>query len=243
MLRSLYAQAKLNELMRQPASGGRDEAVRELGMEYGMVTPGTSLLVLDSLDQYLEYGVRPSASSPELRAEYDRMMMEGEKREVLKEESSRLDRLKTYLASWERLQKWYDSLKYVPAEVLWKQGKMEEAIDAYEKILKQDAGNRYAMKRLKEFRNTLEGVKKAAKAKEERQTLKRKLEKEYAVGMPESVQGMLSLASGFRDVGDYEKAVLLFGNVLKKDPDNAAARRELESISRRMVFSLSLIHI
>ncbi len=55
--------------------------------------------------------------------------------------------------------------------------------------------------------------------------------------MPESVQGMLSLASGFRDVGDYEKAVLLFGNVLKKDPDNAAARRELESISRRMVFS------
>lgn len=237
MLRSLYAQAKLNELMRQPASGGRDEAVRELGMEYGMVTPGTSLLVLDSLDQYLEYGVRPSASSPELRAEYDRMMMEGEKREVLKEESARLDRLKTYLASWERLQKWYDSLKYVPAEVLWKQGKMEEAIDAYEKILKQDAGNRYAMKRLKEFRNTLEGVKKAAKAKEERQTLKRKLEKEYAVGMPESVQGMLSLASGFRDVGDYEKAVLLFGNVLKKDPDNAAARRELESISRRMAFS------
>lgn len=93
---------------------------------------------------------------------------------------------------------------------------MEEAIDAYEKILKQDAGNRYAMKRLKEFRSTLEGVKKAAKAKEERQTLKRKLEKEYAVGMPESVQGMLSLASGFRDVGDYEKAVLLFGNVLKK---------------------------
>lgn len=207
MLRSLYAQAKLNELMRQPASGGRDEAVRELGMEYGMVTPGTSLLVLDSLDQYLEYGVRPSASSPELRAEYDRMMMEGEKREVLKEESSRLDRLKTYLASWERLQKWYDSLKYVPAEVLWKQGKMEEAIDAYEKILKQDAGNRYAMKRLKEFRNTLEGVKKAAKAKEERQTLKRKLEKEYAVGMPESVQGMLSLASGeyigFVDPDDY----------------------------------------
>lgn len=59
---------------------------------------------------------------------------------------------------------------------------MEEAIDAYEKILKQDAGNRYAMKRLKEFRNTLEGVKKAAKAKEERQTLKKKTEKEYAVG-------------------------------------------------------------
>lgn len=48
MLRALYAQARLQELLCRPPSAVTDEAVGNLGMEYGIVTPGTSLLVLDS---------------------------------------------------------------------------------------------------------------------------------------------------------------------------------------------------
>jgi Ca-activated chloride channel family protein len=38
-----------------------------LGRTYGVVTAGTSLLVLESLDQYLRHGVEPPASLPDLR--------------------------------------------------------------------------------------------------------------------------------------------------------------------------------
>ncbi len=41
-----------------------------LGRSYGVVTAGTSLLVLESLDQYVRHGVEPPATWPELQTQY-----------------------------------------------------------------------------------------------------------------------------------------------------------------------------
>lgn len=44
--------------------GEGSERVLALGRAYGLVTPGTSLLVLETLEQYLEYDLEPPASLP-----------------------------------------------------------------------------------------------------------------------------------------------------------------------------------
>ena len=49
---------------------GNHERILALGRQYGVVTPGTSLLVLETLDQYVRYQVEPPASQPQLRQDY-----------------------------------------------------------------------------------------------------------------------------------------------------------------------------
>lgn len=57
LLQRYWAQKKIADLA---VGGKRNEAAMvEVGKRYGVVTPGTSLLVLERLDQYLEHGVRP----------------------------------------------------------------------------------------------------------------------------------------------------------------------------------------
>ncbi len=69
--RSFHAQNKLASLLLEPESPAREMLLRQLGEEYGIVTPGTSLLVLENMEQYLRHEVRPPACCPELRERYD----------------------------------------------------------------------------------------------------------------------------------------------------------------------------
>ena len=48
----------------------QDEQSLILARRFGIVSPGTSLLVLDTVEQYIEYRVEPPASLPEMREEY-----------------------------------------------------------------------------------------------------------------------------------------------------------------------------
>jgi Ca-activated chloride channel homolog len=50
--------------------GEHSPLVLALGRTYGLVTPGTSLLVLESLDQYLEYNIEPPSTLPALVSEF-----------------------------------------------------------------------------------------------------------------------------------------------------------------------------
>ena len=68
LLRTYWAQRKVRELMPFPERN-RAELV-DLGRRHGLVTPGTSLLVLERLDQYIEFEVEPPACFPEWREEY-----------------------------------------------------------------------------------------------------------------------------------------------------------------------------
>jgi len=69
MIRTLYGMLKLEAAKRDPKT--TQAAFLMLGQQYGLVTPGTSMLVLESLDQYLEYSIRPPETLPEYRAKYD----------------------------------------------------------------------------------------------------------------------------------------------------------------------------
>jgi len=52
--------------------GSQSEEILTLARKYGVVSPGTSLLVLETIEQYLEYGIEPPASRPEMLAAYRR---------------------------------------------------------------------------------------------------------------------------------------------------------------------------
>jgi Ca-activated chloride channel homolog len=61
--------------------GEHSEKVLALGRTYGLVTPGTSLLVLESLEQYLEYAIEPPSSLPDLVRDYRSRMAEKDREE------------------------------------------------------------------------------------------------------------------------------------------------------------------
>ena len=60
LLRRLWAQKKLAHLMIHQKPNEKEIAA--LGKQFGMVTPYTSLLVLDSLEQYVQYEIAPPKS-------------------------------------------------------------------------------------------------------------------------------------------------------------------------------------
>ncbi len=107
LLRSLYAQAQLQKMLSMPPDKKRDKDIRKLGMQYGIVTPGTSLLVLDSLDQYLRHEVRPPASAPEMRRQYDSVMAKRKKDEKADKEKAVSERLGLSITAWKEWQSWY----------------------------------------------------------------------------------------------------------------------------------------
>lgn len=65
----VWAQKKLNDLDVQYEQH-KDE-IRSLGQQFGLVTRNTSLLVLESVEDYVRYGITPP---DELRADFDRQM-------------------------------------------------------------------------------------------------------------------------------------------------------------------------
>lgn len=68
------AQQKLGRLALFPQENRQQ--LLSLGREHGLVTPETSLLVLEDLEQYLQYEVEPPASLAEMRREYHQEMEE-----------------------------------------------------------------------------------------------------------------------------------------------------------------------
>ena len=75
LLRTNYGQMLIASLL---ADNATEDTVTAAGKQFGLVTPNTSLLVLDTLEQYVRYHVRPPESLPEMRKQYDeRIAREG----------------------------------------------------------------------------------------------------------------------------------------------------------------------
>ena len=70
LLQRLWAQKKLAELMIHQKQNQQE--ITALGKKFGLVTPYTSLLVLDTLEQYVQYDIAPPKSLPAMREEYMR---------------------------------------------------------------------------------------------------------------------------------------------------------------------------
>ncbi len=109
--RAFHAQNRLVRLLAEPQGQSRDESLRLLGEEYGIVTPGTSLLVLENLEQYLEHEVRPPACCPELRQQYDRRIAEREKQNARRRDETLTRQKEQARRDWEKLQAWYADYK------------------------------------------------------------------------------------------------------------------------------------
>ncbi|MCO4770565.1 MAG: DUF2135 domain-containing protein [Deltaproteobacteria bacterium] len=102
LLRRFWAQKKVNDL----AVGGKRnaKAIAAVGTAHGIVTMGTSLLVLERLDQYVEYSVRPPAQLKQMRADWDRQMAQQAKATKAVEQQ-KLDRIVTL---WEERVAWWN---------------------------------------------------------------------------------------------------------------------------------------
>ena len=67
-LATAWAAARVNQL--SPRAEQFEEDLLALGRKYGLVSPATSLIVLESLDQWVRHEIEPPASLPELREQY-----------------------------------------------------------------------------------------------------------------------------------------------------------------------------
>ena len=67
-LATAWAAARVNQL--SPRAEQFEDDLLALGRQYGLVSPATSLIVLESLDQWVRHEIEPPASLPELREQY-----------------------------------------------------------------------------------------------------------------------------------------------------------------------------
>jgi len=79
------------------------ETLLTIGRNYGLVTPGTSLLVLENLEQYLEYSIEPPASLPKMLKAY-RLRKSKQKKE---EDDRRKRQIEKVLQKWEARIEWW----------------------------------------------------------------------------------------------------------------------------------------
>jgi Ca-activated chloride channel homolog len=91
---------------------GEAPRIIELAREYGVVTPGASLLVLETLEQHLEYGIEPAPSRREMLAQY-RQVRERKRADEATIRSGHLERV---VALWrERISWWQTEHRPAPA--------------------------------------------------------------------------------------------------------------------------------
>ncbi|MCU0242701.1 MAG: hypothetical protein MUF51_09805, partial [Vicinamibacteria bacterium] len=107
-----WAQQRIAELS-VFAERNHDEIV-SLGRRFGIVTPGTSLLVLETVEQYLEHGIEPPRSQPQMREEYLRLSQE----RVTQKTGSQKAKLERVAQMWkQRTDWWARDFKYDPQQI------------------------------------------------------------------------------------------------------------------------------
>lgn len=80
LLATCWAASRVDQIA-SDADGYEDELLG-LGRRYGLVSPKTSLLVLESLDQWVRYGIEPPAMLPEMRAQWQQLVKSQRETEV-----------------------------------------------------------------------------------------------------------------------------------------------------------------
>lgn len=102
LLRRFWAGKKVDDL----AVGGKRnaEAIARVGIDNGIVTAGTSLLVLERYEQYVEYEVRPPAQLASMRTRWDQEMA----RRAKEEKAVATSKLERILSLWEERVAWWE---------------------------------------------------------------------------------------------------------------------------------------
>ncbi len=95
----VFAQKKIAELDIQYNENKRE--IESLGRKFGIVTRNTSLIVLETINDYIQYEIEPPA---ELRAEYDRIMKQRGSN-IITQKKDELENSRDMMAT---LKEWYD---------------------------------------------------------------------------------------------------------------------------------------
>ena len=95
----VFAQKKIAELDIQYSQNKQE--IERLGKQFGIVTRNTSLIVLETINDYIQYKIEPPA---ELRAEYDRIMKQRRGDVITKKN----EELQNSLDMMETLKRWYN---------------------------------------------------------------------------------------------------------------------------------------
>jgi Ca-activated chloride channel family protein len=108
ILQKYRAMKELDELMVYPRRNR--SKILSLGKKYGLVTPYTSLLVLESVDQYVEYRIPPPETEKQMRNDYFRKIGLAENpRKKLR------NRMGVVTEAWKnRIMWWNTEFKYRP---------------------------------------------------------------------------------------------------------------------------------
>jgi tetratricopeptide (TPR) repeat protein len=99
----IWAQKKIAELDLDYEKNRAE--LTELGQQFGIVTRNTSLIVLETISDYIRYNIEPPSTEPELLAEYQRRQ-KGREEQSYNTERNILDEA---LAVAEKLKKWWDT--------------------------------------------------------------------------------------------------------------------------------------
>ena len=101
VLATAWASARVNQL--SPRADQMEDELLSLGRTYGLVSPATSLIVLETLDQWVRYEIEPPASLPQMREQWQASMKSRPKNNGLTE-NQRVDQL---VAIWEARVSWW----------------------------------------------------------------------------------------------------------------------------------------
>jgi Ca-activated chloride channel homolog len=121
LLRHLWAQKKLAELMIHQDRNKND--IAKLGKQFGLVTPYTSLLVLDSLEQYVTYEVAPPKSLATMHQEYVQRIGARTRQKAEQE----TDKMAAVVRMWEERVKWWDTKFRYPRGFKYRTAESREA--------------------------------------------------------------------------------------------------------------------
>lgn len=99
LLAGLWAQARLQQLSTDRR--GNREAMQRLSQQFSLVGPDTSLIVLETLDDYLRYAIRPAGA---LRAQYDQRFA----LQVADRDAADRQRLDKVVTQWQQRQQWWN---------------------------------------------------------------------------------------------------------------------------------------
>jgi hypothetical protein len=102
-IQTFWAQKKIMELRRFP-DRNRQELV-DTGKKYGLVSPGTSLIVLDNLEQYWRHKIIPPESLPQMREEYFRRL----DRQQKDTEAAAGKKIEHLVGPWNQRVKWWET--------------------------------------------------------------------------------------------------------------------------------------
>jgi len=114
LLASVWAAKRVNQLAVR-AEANEDELL-VLGRRFGIVSPATSLIVLENLDQYVRHDIEPPPSLPDLRRQWH-----DQKNALAKsEQQKRAGKLDHVLAMWKERVAWWEHNYKVPPDFKYK---------------------------------------------------------------------------------------------------------------------------